>query len=157
MQHQATAPQSPRKSLLFKALIGNAMFSTLSGLEMLFFPETMARFIGFSAPGQLRQLGLSLLLFAATVVFAATRRPIRLWAAGLISALDILWVVGTVALLLTRPDLFNTAGIISAALVALAVADFAIFQIIGIRRLTNDGHRRHDGTETTPLATAASR
>lgn len=153
MQHHTPSSHSPPKSLLFKALIGNAIFSTLTGLEMLFFPEAIAGFIGFSAPGQIQQLGFSLLFFATVVTFVATRRPIRLWAAWLISASDILWVVGTVALLLTRPDLLNTAGIISAILVALVVADFAVFQILGIRRLTRDSHRRDDGSEVAPLAT----
>lgn len=146
---------APNKSLLRKALLSNAVFSTLTGVEMLLFPEAISRFIGFSAPGQLRELGVSLLLFAAVVTFTATRRPIRLWAAGMISAMDIVWVLGTVALLGMRSDLFNTAGVISAALVAVVVADFAVFQIIGIRRLTTNGGHQDDSPKTASLAPVA--
>lgn len=146
-----------KSTMLKKALLVNAAFSALSGAEMLFFPDAISRFIGFSAPGQLRELGVALLLFAAAVAYTATRRPIRIWAAGLISALDVAWVVGTAALLVARPDLFNTVGVVSAVVVALAVADFAFFQVLGIRRLTAAAQGRHDGGAAASLAHAAPR
>lgn len=133
-----------RSNMLRNALLANAAFSLITGIELTFFSGSMSKFLGFSATGLLQELGISLLAFAAIVGFTATRKPIKLWAAGLISAMDILWVVGTAGLLLTRPDLFNTAGIVTASVVALAVADFAFFQILGMRRLTAQASEGHD-------------
>lgn len=135
-----------RSNMLRNALLANAGFSLITGFELTFFSGWIGNFMGFSATGQLQELGISLLAFAAVVGFTATRKPIKLWAAGLISAMDILWVVGTAGLLLARPDLFNTAGIVTAGIVALAVADFAFFQILGIRRLTSQASQGHDGS-----------
>lgn len=134
-----------RSKMLRNALLANAAFSAFTGLELTFFSGWIGNFMGFSATGQLQELGISLLAFAAVVGYAATRKPIKLWAAGLISAMDILWVVGTAGLLLTRPDLFNTAGIVTTIVVAMVVADFAFFQILGIRRLTSQASEGHDG------------
>lgn len=157
MSSQDSRSANPRrKNLLRNALLGNAAFSTLTGFELLAFPEAMGRFIGFQSPALLRELGASLLFFAAVVAFTATRRPIRLWAAATISAMDISWVVGTAALLIARPDLLNTAGTITALVVAFVVADFALFQIIGIRRLTSTRQQRDHGGGETNLASATS-
>jgi hypothetical protein len=48
--------------------------------------------------------------------------------------LNVLWVVGSAALLLAAPDLFNRLGQWLVALVALVVADFALVQYVGLRR-----------------------
>lgn len=144
-----------RSSFLRKALLGNAAFSTLTGVEMLAFPDAVARFIGLDQPREIRQLGVELLAFAALLTWTATRRHVRPWAAGIFTALDVGWVVATAALLVSRPDLLNTAGTITTVVVALAVADFAVLQVIGIRRLTGGTAERDDGTALTTAETAA--
>ena len=86
--------------------------------------------------------------FAAVLTVTATRRRIRLWAAGTITAMDVAWVLGTAALLIGRPETFNTAGTVAAVVVALVVADFAFLQFLGIRRVM-----RADAGETAePVA-----
>ena len=131
----------------------DAAFSTLCALPMLLGPDTVARFIGFSQPRELRDLGVSLLLFAVFLTVTATRKRIRVWIAASITAMDVAWVLGTAALLLTRSDLFNTTGIVTAIIVALAVGDFAALQAMGIRRLTAGAPKRHD--EGSPVALAS--
>lgn len=132
-------------SFLRKALLGNAAFSTLCGLDLLFAPAAVDRLIGLGNPAELRGLGIQLLVFALALVIAATRRRLRAWVAGLFTTLDVAWVAGTAVLLVARPDVLSGTGNLVAFLVADAVAVFAVLQIVGIRRLTHGGRERHDG------------
>ena len=145
-----------RSSFLRKALLANAAFSTLCGIAMLAAPESLSRLVGLGDPRELRDLGASLLVFAVFLTVTATRRRLRAWAAGIFTAMDIAWVVGTAALLIARPEVLNATGKVAAVVVALVVADFAVLQIIGIRRLTRGGQERDDGRAVQPLTPAAS-
>ncbi len=80
-----------RSSYLRKALLANAAFSTLCGVDMLLLPDMIARFIGLADPRQLRDLGASLLFFAACLTVAAMRRPVRPAAARVFIAWSPTW------------------------------------------------------------------
>ncbi len=61
-----------RSNMLRNALLANAAFSLITGIELTFFSGSMSKFLGFSATGLLQELGISLLAFAAIVGFTAT-------------------------------------------------------------------------------------
>lgn len=133
------------------ALLGNALFSAVSAAECLLFRDAVAQWTGLSA-AQVQALGFDLALFAGFLAFVLTRPDLGTRTMGrvvqTIIALDVLWVVGSVALLLVDNPL-TTAGQWTVALVALVVADFAYFQWHGLRKLR--AARRTGGTErTTP-------
>ncbi len=124
--------------LLRLALRANAVFSTVCGAAFLVASPAIAGFIGHDRPADLGATGFSLVLFAAGLFWLASRPEISRPGTWLAVALDVAWVLLTAGLL--GAGWFNAAGKTAAVLVALVVADFALFQYLGLRRLTG---RRH--------------
>ena len=72
--------------------------------------------------------------FGALCAWVASRETLpRAWA-RVIFAADIAWVAGSV-LVLALPATWTTAGIAGIVVVALIVADIAILEYLGLRRL----------------------
>ncbi|HXM20874.1 MAG TPA: hypothetical protein VN948_06385 [Terriglobales bacterium] len=119
--------------LLRKALMGNALFSTLSGLTILFAQGSVLRILGLSKDVSLAILGLGLLVFAVTLVISARRQQVKTsdaWGAVL---MDLAWVLGSYVLIFVVP--FSTEGKWVVGVVAELVLAFAVLQFAGIRRI----------------------
>jgi hypothetical protein len=72
---------------------------------------------------------------ADAAISGASRRPdVNIWAGRAVIFLNLLWVAASAVLLLAEPGLFNGPGQWLVGLVALAVADLALVQYIGLRR-----------------------
>ena len=128
---------SSSQTFLRRALAANAAFSELSALLCLLFPAAIGRWLGIPS-AEVSSVGIGLFVFAAVLLVLFTRRDLT---TGLnrylvltVIALDVLWVCGSIALLLTPGTALTVAGQWVVALVALAVADLAIFQIWGLQR-----------------------
>jgi hypothetical protein len=127
-------PQSGEHAcFLRKALIGNALFSTLSGLTILFAQGWVLRILGLSKDVSLPILGLGLLVFAATLVINARRQQVKTSDAWMAVLMDVAWVLGSYVLIFIIP--FSTEGKWVVGLVAELVLGFAVLQIVGIRRI----------------------
>jgi hypothetical protein len=127
-------PQSGEPAcFLRKALIGNALFSTLSGLTILFAQGWVLRILGLSKDVSLPILGLGLLVFAATLVINARRQQVKTSDAWMAVLMDVAWVLGSYVLIFIIP--FSTEGKWVVGLVAELVLGFAVLQIVGIRRI----------------------
>ena len=68
--------------------------------------------------------------------------------ARVIFAADLAWVAGSV-LVLALPATWTTAGIAGIVVVALIVADLAILEYLGLRRLGSWPHLRGNGPWTS--------
>lgn len=133
---KSDTPFNPESRLLRRFLLGNATFSTLTGTLCLVDAAPLTHAFGIPDPTLLPGLGVQLLLFAAAIVWIATRQDISTRLAWIIIALDIGWVAGSIALLPFVSDMLTSAGITTMVLIALGVATFAIGQIAGVRRLS---------------------
>ena len=80
--------------------------------------------------------GLLFLIFGADVAIVARRDEPKLAQVRLITALDAIWVVGSLAVLAVFSGQLSTLGFWLVAIQALFVADFAILQFLGIRQRT---------------------
>lgn len=82
----------------------------------------------------LRAVGLFLVVYAAAIGVVGTRRAISRPAVGAAVAINLLWVVASVALVARGPFGLTAlgAGVVLAQGVAVAV--FADFQLLGLRR-----------------------
>jgi len=125
---------SKESSLLRKALLGNTVFSTISGLLFVFDAAPIAAFLGLPSPLALRIIGVGLLAFAFFVYKIATAKLINLQAAMSIVVGDLLWVVSSVVLIFTSWVAFTTGGKWTIAIVADIVLAFAIIQYVGIQK-----------------------
>jgi hypothetical protein len=128
--------------LLRRTLWGNAIFSVLSGAVLV---ACAAPFAGWAthAPVTLagldlalvfELLGLGVVLFGVLCGWVASRPVLPAGLARVIFAADIAWVAGS-ALVLLLPASWTTAGIAGIVVVALVVADLAILEYLGLRRL----------------------
>ncbi|MBC8506843.1 MAG: hypothetical protein ISR58_00725 [Anaerolineales bacterium] len=125
---------SSESGLLRKALLGNSIFSTISGLLFVFAATPIAAFLGLSSPLVLRIVGAGLLFFAFVVYKTATFKPVNLQVAMGIVFGDLLWVIGSVVLIFTSLVAFTAAGKWAIAIVADIVLAFAIVQYLGIQK-----------------------
>ena len=80
-------------------------------------------------------LGLGVVAFGAICGWAASRETLPRGWAQVIFVADIAWVAGS-ALVLLVPGAWSTIGIAGIVVVALIVADIAVLEYLGLRRLT---------------------
>ena len=116
-------------------LIGNAIFSFITGLALIIAHDAIALYMGIADARILIGVGIALLPFALQLLMASRRAPMRLGEVYYLSALDGLWVLGSVVILLSELVPFTTAGSWLFALVAVVVADFMLMQMVGARKL----------------------
>ena len=122
----------PDDRLLRASLRGNAAFSSLCALISLAYAGPLAQTLGIPSPALLTALGVQLLAFAALLLVLASRPTIPLRLAWAVVAADVLWVVGTIPLVLG--ETLTRAGVWTAIGIADVVAIFAFLQALGIRR-----------------------
>ena len=117
---------------LRKALMGNALFSTLSGLTMLLAQGWVLRILGLASNVNLLILGVGLIVFAITLVVNARRQQVKKSDAWIAVLMDVAWVLGSYILIFIVP--FSTEGKWVVGVVAELVLVFAVLQFVGIRR-----------------------
>lgn len=120
-------------TFLRNVLRGNALFSLVSGLAFALFYQPIGHFIGIKPLIITLVTGLILIGFSGLVWFAAGRESISRKLVWLIIDLDLLWVIGTVIMLIAGG--YTYAGSWIMGLLSLVVLDFAVAQFIGLRRL----------------------
>jgi len=120
---------------LKNVLLINAVSSGATGIGLVVLADTVAELFGTSAAGAVMGVGIFLVVFAAGVLNEALQRTTRITHVYIIIALDILWVIGSVAIVL--PQLFNLSaiGYIAITAVALWVAAMAYLQMKGVKQI----------------------
>jgi Polyketide cyclase / dehydrase and lipid transport len=143
-------------SLLKRALLTNAGFSAVCGGAFAVLSVQVAGFVGVGDPLIYRVIGAGLLLFAACVMWLATRNPINAFYAALISSADLLWVAGTAVFIVLARLHLQVPGGVGLMLVAAAVLLFALLQLKGIARMyaapERPGHSRLCVAVSTPVS-----
>ncbi len=128
------------------ALMGNALFSFSSGMLLLFAPSLVGEWLGIQASIILQAIGIGLIVFAAELIYQATRKRILTWRALIASAADFMWVVGSIIVLLVFPQLFSSFGKTLLLAVASVVFVFGVWQLLAAgrtHRIKETGEYRH--------------
>ncbi|MBV8192007.1 MAG: hypothetical protein JOY64_34855 [Alphaproteobacteria bacterium] len=128
--------------LLRRTLWGNAIFSILSGAVLTIFAGPFAAIaahepstgLGLELAVVFELLGVGVIAFGVLCVWIASRETMPAGWARVIFAADLAWVLGSVMVLL-MPASWTPAGIVGIVVVALIVADLAILEYLGLRRL----------------------
>ena len=134
---------NPSDRLLRRTLWGNAVFSVISGAVLVACAGPFASWAtheplsvaGLELAIVFELLGLGVALFGTLCGWAASRRTVPQGLARVIFAADIVWVAAS-ALVLMLPAAWTGIGIAGIAVVALIVADIAILEYLGLRRLS---------------------
>ncbi len=123
--------------LLRRALRANGVFSTVSGgLALAAGSYAIGPRLGVEPSWIVLLVGLGLLLFAFDLFANAARIDISLSKVKSAIAGDIAWIAGSIAVILIDPTGLTTAGVVTIAIVAAVVAEFAMLQWIGLRRVS---------------------
>jgi hypothetical protein len=125
---------SDKQKLLRRALQGNALFSMISGALILAINRPLVEFLGLPSNASLTPLGIGLLGYAGWLLWNAKREKIRIVDAWIAVILDMVWVVGSYALLFAVK--FSGGGKWAVVLVAELVFLFAVMQWLGLRRVS---------------------
>jgi len=134
-------PSSDR--LLRRTLWGNAVFSVIAGAILVACATPFAAWAthapvsvaGLELAIVFELLGLGVVVFGLLCGWVASRPVLPAEIARAIFVADIAWVAGS-ALVLLLPASWTTAGVAGIAVVALVVADLAVLEYLGLRRLT---------------------
>jgi hypothetical protein len=122
-------------TFLRRVLIADAAASAATGLLMLLAAGPLEQWLAIPA-GLLRAAGASLIPFAALVAWLALRETVSRAGVWTVIALNVLWVVDSVALLFTgwvQPAILGYAFVLAQA---AAVAVLAELEYVGLRRAT---------------------
>lgn len=113
----------------------NAISSGATALLLIIFSEFTAGLFGTSQTTPFIEVGVFLLLFAAFVYFQSRKDPLQPGKIKWIIALDVTWVIGSLAIIL--PQLFGLSalGYLLIGGVALWVAAMAWLQSNGLNKL----------------------
>jgi hypothetical protein len=128
--------------LLRRTLWGNAVFSVISGAVLAACATPFAAaaahepvaIAGLELAIVFELLGVGVILFGLLCGWIASRQTMPSGLARVVFAADIAWVVAS-AIVLFLPAAWTTLGIVGIAVVALIVADLAILEYLGLRRL----------------------
>jgi hypothetical protein len=124
----------PESNFLQKAVRGNAVFSGISGLLAVVMAPAAANLMGLSSSIEITIIGFGLLGYVPLLLWIASRQPVNTALAQTIIGLDILWVIGSLALILADPFGLTASGKWVVGILADIVALFALAQGIGLRR-----------------------
>jgi len=126
---KVTAKQlrTANSKLFFRALLANGLFSLATGLALVSRPTLIADYVGIADPRWLLGIGVGLVLFSGSLLVHVYRKRIARTEAIIISAMDLGWVIASLALVLFAPGTFSANGI-KAVLVVAAIV-FVFFEI----------------------------
>ena len=128
MAHPTRHTRSTAEGRLRAVLTANAATSAVAGVAGLVAAGWWSDRRGSDSPGWVRIVSAGLVLFALDVLLVARARPAALhrWSA-VVSAADLAWVAGTVAVIAAGG--LNGTGVAVAAVVGVGVLDFAALQL----------------------------
>lgn len=118
-------------SPLKTTLLVNAISSGFTGILLAAMPGMAAGIFGVNNTAPFLEAGIFLILFAAFVLFVATRNPIIIKSVMIVTTLDVLWVIGSIIAALLLAGTISTIGIVLIIAVAGWVALMALLQFKG--------------------------
>ncbi|RME42815.1 MAG: hypothetical protein D6791_16875 [Chloroflexi bacterium] len=126
--------QTLRSNLLRYSLEADGAFCITSGLILLAGATPLASLIGLAEPVALQGLGAILIVYGIVMIRYAASEPANRRLAGVAAALNVIWVLLSVAGLLFGWFPVTTAGRWAIALVAEVVLFYAILQVYALWR-----------------------
>ena len=130
--------------LLRRTLWGNAVFSVVSGAGLVLFATPFAAaasvesisVLGLDLALLFELLGVGVIAFGGACAWVASRDSLpRGWAQAIFAA-DIAWVLASLVVM-ALPASWTMAGFAGIAVLALIVADLAVLEYLGLRRLAS--------------------
>lgn len=134
--HVSVTDSKARKdSLLRRGLIGNAIFSAVTGALMIVGARPVSEFTGLTPMWVPAVIGVGVLLWALDVGWLARKDKIESSKAWFVIAGDLAWMVVSYGIIIAGVPELTTAGNWTVAVLAEIVGIFAVVQYLGLRRM----------------------
>lgn len=122
------------QKLLNNTLRVNAAFSLLAGIDFILFDRTITGILSGRDLGSLAPTGIMLIGFAVFVFAVSLMKHVNKYLVGVIIAMDVLWVLGSILLVAANGAMFTASGIFLILLVAAIIGLFASLQSVGLAK-----------------------
>ncbi len=122
-------------SLVRNALLANSIFSIASGFLLILFPRYLSSILGAAHQGMMIILGAGLICFGAMLIYLAISERINGWQVLSATIADLMWVIGSLIVLIISPDSLENTGQWLISTIALVVLSFALAQLRGLHHL----------------------
>jgi hypothetical protein len=119
---------------LKNVLLINGISSGVTGLQLVVFGNMAAGLFGVAQPHAFWGVGIFLVAFAVLVVTVGLQAPIRENRVRLIIALDILWVVASLSIVVLQLFTLSFIGYMAITAVAGWVGLMAYLQMRGLKK-----------------------
>lgn len=123
-----------KNSMLHTAIRSNAIFCDVSGLVMTFAAKPLANFLGLETTMPLIVGGIGLIVWSAFLFMTSLQVKIPKWKAWLAIEGDLVWVLGSIVLLVGNFLPLTIAGTWTIGIIADIVLAFAIWQFWALRK-----------------------
>ena len=127
------ATQADHSRFLRRSLQLDGVASGLCGAVLLFAAQPISTLFGLSTSGVARVVGGLLLVYAAALLWNASRLTVSRGETLLAVVLNAAWVLGSLVVVVDGP--LTLIGNAAVAAVAAAVLGFAVLEVLGLRRL----------------------
>jgi hypothetical protein len=127
------AMQTDHSRFLRRSLQLDGVASGLCGAVLLFAAQPISTLFGLSTSGVARVVGGLLLVYAAALLWNASRLIVSRGETLLAVVLNAAWVLGSLVVVVDGP--LTLIGNAAVAAVAAAVLGFAVLEVLGLRRL----------------------
>jgi hypothetical protein len=125
--------QADHSRFLRRSLQLDGVASGLCGAVLLFAAQPISTLFGLSTSGVARVVGGLLLVYAAALLWNASRLTVSRGETLLAVVLNAAWVLGSLVVVVDGP--LTLIGNAAVAAVAAAVLGFAVLEVLGLRRL----------------------
>ncbi len=119
-----TTIERSESPILFVALTLNGAFSLTCGAAFALFAGPLSRWLGLAETWWLAAVGVVLVGFGARLLWLGRGPSVARAEVVSISAMDLGWVIATVALALGVPGVFSGSGVVATLVVAAIVLSF---------------------------------
>jgi hypothetical protein len=120
---------------LKSTLVINSVSSAITGIGLVALAGETAQLFETHDPVPYTEAGLFLIGFATLVGYAAIRKELSPALVRLITVLDILWVIGSILLIVLAGSNISVLGVSAIAVVAIWVGAMAFLQGTGLRKM----------------------
>jgi hypothetical protein len=126
-----------RSTFLRRSLQLDGVASGVCGAVLFLGAHPISTLFGLAAPGVARITGGLLVVYAAALLWNASRSTVSRGEALLAVALNAAWVLGSLVVVVDGP--LTLTGDAAVAAIAVAVLGFSVLEVLGLRRLRAAG------------------
>lgn len=106
----------------------NAIFSLTTGLFLIINPKLIASLLAIESADVMLVIGYGLLIFASTLYYVIKKELKNRKVIDSIIISDLVWVVGSLILVIFQPITISTVGNVLISVIAVIILSFALIQ-----------------------------